>query len=60
MKTFKMNFTDTENKSNFVTIDAINEGEAIDLFLQDGVNPECMLSLVDVTGKFVDVDGTIK
>ena len=59
MKTFKLNFTNTSNKSDFVLIDAINEGVAIDLFVENA-NAECMLSIQDVTGSFVDFDGTIK
>jgi hypothetical protein len=55
MKTFKLNFTNTSNNLDFVLIDANNEGEAIDLFVTTS-SAECMLSIENVTGKFVDFE----
>ena len=53
MKEFKLNFRNTLNKLDWVLIDAINEGEAIELFLTTAP-AECMLSIEDVTNKFID------
>lgn len=59
MNTYKLNFTNTANKFDFVLIDAINEGQAIDLFIENAP-AECMISIQNVTGKFVDTNGNIK
>lgn len=53
MKTFKLTFTNTSAKIDFVLIDAENEGMAINLFCANA-SPESMISIDNVTGQFVD------
>jgi hypothetical protein len=53
MKTFKLNFKNTSNKLDFVLIYAINEGNAMEIFAAT-CSPECMLSIENVTNKFID------
>ena len=59
MATFKVNFKNTSNNLDFVLIDAINEGNAIDLFCENAP-AECMISITNVTGRFIDFNGNIK
>jgi len=51
MKTFKLIFRNTSNNVDFVLIDSINEGEAIDLFLNNGGIAESMMGIENVTNK---------
>lgn len=53
MKTFKLTFKNTSNKIDFVLIDAENMGIAIDLFCANS-SADCMISIDNVTGKFID------
>lgn len=58
MKTYKIDFTNTSNILDFVTVDAKSVIDAISIFMEH-TGVEC-ISCIDVTGKFVDTDGTIK
>jgi len=60
MKNFKVTFRNTSNNIDFVTVDSENQGIAIDLCIVNGISIESIISIDDVTGKFVDSDGTIK
>jgi hypothetical protein len=53
MKTFKLTFTNTSAKIDFVLIDAENEGIAIDIFCANAP-AESMVSIDNATGQFVD------
>jgi hypothetical protein len=59
-QTFKLNFTNALSNSDFLIIDGQSEGHAIDLFLNCGGMPESIISIENVTGKFVDSNGQSK
>ncbi len=48
MQNFKLTFTNTSGKLDFLLIDANDQGEAIDLFLENGGLPEQMLAIEKV------------
>jgi hypothetical protein len=58
MKTFKLTFVNTSGKIDFVLIDAISYREA-QLIGDSEMGKDKAFSLIDVTDRFVDADGTI-
>jgi hypothetical protein len=59
MKTLKINFTNNLGKADFVLLDSTEFLETYKI-IEKELGFYSIISIEDVTGKFVDVDGTIK
>ena len=59
MNTYKISFTNTSDKKDFVLVDADNFGQAFEIGEKE-IGIERMLGIDNVTGMLVDTNGIIK
>lgn len=59
MKTYKIVFTNTSDKLDFCLLDGSSFAEILEIAM-DEIGVERILMIIDVTGKFIDSNGTVK
>lgn len=59
MKTYKIVFTNTSDNLDFCLLDRSSFGEILEIAM-DEIGVERIIEILDVTGKFIDSNGTVK